>query len=167
MVAFNLLAAGRVLVGQFGGRRILTPYLTGKTTAEEYLSAMLPYHETALWMNANLPPDAQVLFLGETQVLYVERVVHFSSAYDHTDIVRWMRESPDDDAFRERIARAGADYLLINTSEVERLNKAYRYMDLTSRDVDTLNSLLKRCTLISGRGDIHLFQLPGPGDSTP
>jgi hypothetical protein len=167
MVVFNLLAAGRVLVGQFGGRRILTGYLTGKISAGTYLTAMLPYYEMALWMNVNLPPGAQVLFLGETRVLYVERVVRFSSAYDHTDIVRWMRESPGDDAFRERIAGTGADHLLINASEVGRLNKTYRYMDLSPRETDVLNHLLKKSTLLRSRGDIHLFRLPGPGDSPP
>jgi hypothetical protein len=167
MVIFNLLAAGRVLVGQFGGRRTLAGYLTGKTTAEEYLSAMLPYHETALWMNANLPPKAQVIFLGETRVLYVERVVHFSSAYDHADIIRWLRESPDDNAFRQRIARTGADYLLVNASEIGRLSNAYRHMDLSPGETDALNSLLKMSTLVRSRGDIHLFQLPGTKGPPP
>jgi hypothetical protein len=157
----NLTAAGKVLAGQFGGKLALQR-LAGRITAGEYLNAMLPYHATALWMNAELPSDARVLFLGETRLLYVEREVAFSSAYDRTGLVDRIREKPSAGALLESLAREGIGYILINAAEVRRLNAAYRYMEMTPAETAVLNNLLQQSVRVVSDGNVHLFRLPVP-----
>lgn len=160
VLAANLFAAGKVLAGQFGGR-LAAQRLTGRITAEQYLTAVLPYYGTAQWMNANLPRDAKVLFLGETRLLYVEREVSFSSAYDATAVVEWVRENPSAGGLRERLAAEGIDHILINADEVRRLNASYRYMKMSPGETAVLNDLLQQSTLVRSDGDVHLFGLSG------
>lgn len=160
ILSANIFAAGKVLAGQFGGR-LAAHRLTGGITAGEYLTAMLPYYGTALWMNANLPRDAKVLFLGETRLLYVEREVVFSSAYDRTALVTGPWEDPTAGALRRRLDGEGIGYILINAAEVRRLNASYRYMEMTAGETAALNELLQQSALMLSDDNIHLFRLPG------
>jgi hypothetical protein len=156
----SLLTAGEILTGQFGGVRLAADRLTGRISAEDYLSLMLPYHETARWINANLPEDAKILFLGETRVLYVQRLVSFASAYDLHPLVGLLRSSRGADGLQERLAAEGVGYLLVNAMEVRRLNNSYRYLEMTNEETAGLNRLLEGSSLIRSDGDIHLFRLP-------
>ncbi len=138
----------------------LASLLSGASSRDEYLNAVLPYTSMARWANGHIPKEAVILFVGETRPLYFERRVLFASAYDAPRLARWVAESTDGAALAARLRREGITHVLINGPELSRLRKGYGYMTLNEKDTSKVRELVGTMKLLKADGAIRLAELP-------
>jgi hypothetical protein len=152
--------------GLFSPRGELSALISGESSGEDYLSALLPHTRTARWANENLPKDAVILFVGETRPLYFERRVVFASAYDRPRLARWIAESADGDALAARLRREGITHLFLNAAELARLRKRYGYLDIPEGDSRKVRELMGKVEYLHVDGRFRLAALPGVAPRT-
>ncbi len=75
----------------------------------------------------NLSSSARVLFLGEARTFYCRRDVVAATVFDTQPIERLTRGVHTPDGFREALTRAGITHLYVDTFELARLQRSYRF----------------------------------------
>ncbi len=86
-------------------------------------------------INRDLPPDAIVLFVGESRTFYCQRRVIAPTVFDRSPIERildWEGEAPAEPGPPERRVRdglraLGITHLYVNGQEIHRLSQSYGY----------------------------------------
>jgi len=92
----------------------LSPSKTEKLYAEGY-------YDSALWVNAHLPPSSQILFLGETKSYLFKRNVIAPSVNNEHWISEKIRDCKTADGFYEEWKHSNVTHLLLNRQELLRL----------------------------------------------
>lgn len=126
---------------------------SGSMSRDAYLREHLAYYGAAQCLHANAASAAQVLLVGETRLLYLERPLRFSSAYDRSEFGDWIAAHREPTALNERLRQMGIAYVLINRREIRRLQRAYDHMALGEEQMDRIAVWLRTCRLVyNGRG---------------
>lgn len=91
----------------------------GRMTKSDYLlhehpSYNAPYYAGAKFINANLPQDATVLFIGEERGYYSERKFITASVFDVNPMLGLANSSADADELLANLKRKGITHLLVN-----------------------------------------------------
>jgi hypothetical protein len=97
-------------------------FVRGKVSKEDYLSRQrvtygLPYYPAARWVNANLPPQAKVLLLGESRGFYLERDFVAATVYDHNPFWTAASAAADPADLRQRLRALGVTHLLMSVRQ--------------------------------------------------
>ena len=79
----------------------------------------------AAFVNARLPKNVKILFLGETRIYYFQRPVVAPSPYDEHPIGKVAASGPDPGTIRDRLAGQGYTHILVCWPEWERLGRQY------------------------------------------
>jgi len=98
-------------------------FVRGQITREEYLSHQrvtygLPYFSAARWMNANLPPSAKVLLVGESRAFYLERDYVAATVFDHNPFWTAAAAAKDAADLRERLRAMGVTHLFLSARQL-------------------------------------------------
>ncbi len=131
---------------------------SGTLSEEEYLTRRLSYYPAVQWLNVHSPPDAQVLYLGETRLLYLDRLVRLSSAYDHTEIADLL--GPDSPPLFSQLRSLGITHIVINGREIERLRVAYEYLPISIEAEQRLRAALGSCRMLFHKHGVQICELP-------
>ena len=131
---------------------------SGSLSRDEYLARRLAYYPAAQWLNAHTAADARVLYLGETRLLYVDRQVTLSSAYDAGHFDRLL--APGSPPLWSMLKRAGVTHILINGREIDRLRGSYGYLTLTMDAERQLKTALQECRIVFRHSGVQLCELP-------
>ncbi|HKT36148.1 MAG TPA: hypothetical protein VJR03_15080 [Nitrospira sp.] len=132
--------------------------LSGSLSRDEYLARRLAYYPAAQWLNAHTDADARILFLGETRLLYVDRQVTFSSAYDSGHFDRFLE--PGAPPLWTALRRLGVTHILIHGREIDRLRRSYDYLALTPDAERHLKTSLQECRILFRQSGVQLCALP-------
>lgn len=163
MVALLILAVAplwqsvRVLDALYVGRDVAALF-SGTLSDNDYLARRLAYYPATQWLNLNAPVDAQVLYLGETRLVYLNRSVSFSSAYDVNQITRLL-PSPPEPLIRQLRTR-GITHIVIHGREIERLRAAYEYLPLSTEAEGQLRAALAECRIVFRKSGVQICELP-------
>jgi hypothetical protein len=131
---------------------------SGSLSRDEYLARRLAYYPAAQWLNAHTAADARVLYLGETRLLYVDRQVTLSSAYDAGHFDRLL--APGAPPLWTMLKRVGVTHILINGPEIDRLRGSYDYLTLTMDAERQLKTALQGCRVVFRQSGVQLCELP-------
>lgn len=134
---------------------------SGTLSKDDYLARRLAYYPAVQWLNAQAPPGAQVLYLGETRLLYLNRHVRFSSAYDYTELARLL--GPDAPPLFSQLRNLGITHILINGREIERLRAGYGYLPLSVNAEQRLRAALVECQIVFRKFSVQVCELPHQG----
>ncbi|TBR26098.1 hypothetical protein EPO15_00935 [bacterium] len=98
-------------------------YARGKVSRDEYLTRQrvtygLPSYAAARWVNANLPPRAKVIVLGESRGFYLERDFVAATVYDHNPFWTAAAAAADPADLRARLRALGVTHLLLNARQL-------------------------------------------------
>jgi hypothetical protein len=144
----DALYVGKDLAGLFAGT----------LSRDEYLTRRLPYYPAAQWINGHAPSDARIYYLGETRLLYLNRHVSVTSAYDRNEIGRLL--ASDAPPFFKQLKSRGITHLLINGREIERLRASYEYLPLAVDAERRLRLALSECRVVFGQSGVQVCELP-------
>ena len=135
ILAANFLAVFAMAVG-LG----LDGYFAKGASRYGFLSVMEPSYPNPPyaaidWENKNLPPDAKVLFIGESRPFYMERdFVSYSVEVNAQPLMVYLRKANSPDDFYAMLRGENFTHLLINYREAVRNNGPYRDFDWTKRE---------------------------------
>ena len=159
---FYLLVIGNLVMGISLLERIyLSHYmLSGKLSAPQYIEHFFPTYPLFAYINANAPPKAGILIAGEARNYYLKRPYQVSSAMDYCILKKYLAASRSSGDFIAAIEKAGFRYLLVNFSELQRLQKDYAI--LSAAEQETLMNFLRPLTPVSCSGPACLYRVGAP-----
>jgi hypothetical protein len=86
-----------------------------------------------------LPPDARVLFLGEARPFYCDRAAEVATVFDKQPIAAIFAGNPSPEEILARLRERGITHLLVNTSELARLQDTYTFRYKGKPELGMLN----------------------------
>jgi len=98
-----------------------------------------PYYAAMEYMNAALPADSRVLFVGESRGFYCERKFTASSVYDENPLFRFAGASATPEELQAKLKAAGYTHLFLNLAEGMRLKDSYRLLPWTEESIKVFN----------------------------
>lgn len=149
--------SARTLDGLYNAGDVVALF-TGMLSHDDYLERRLAYYPAAVWLNNQAPPDGRVYYLGETRLLYLNRPVSFSSAYDHSEIARLL--TPQSPPFFDQLKRRGVTHMVIHGREIERLRRSYDYLPISGDEERRLRGTLAQCRVVFSKSGVQVCELP-------
>lgn len=140
------------------GASDLAALFTGRLSKDDYLGRRLAYYPAAQWLNSHSPQNSRVYFLGETRLLYLDRAVSMSSAYNRNEIADLL--APDAPPLFVQLKNRGVTHILIHGSEVERLRRSYDYLPISTGAEQQLRAALSECRLVFAKYGVQVCELP-------
>jgi len=130
----------------------------GTLSKDEYLTHRLAYYPATQWLNSHTSPESHVYYLGETRLLYLDRRVSFSSAYNHNEIVSLL--APNAPPFFTELKNRGITHIIINGREIERLRNSYDYLPISAEAEHELRAALSECRIVFAKSGVQVCELP-------
>jgi hypothetical protein len=136
-------------------------FLSGAESRQEYLSARRRPHEVLRWASAQLPRDANVLFVGETRSLGLERNRLVGGALDPSPLL-WLQERTGGTTFIDAVKRSGLTHVLVDPSAAEHLSdERDRYRGRIADARALVRWLSTEGKLLFRSNDVLLYEVPG------
>ncbi|MBI4677364.1 MAG: glycosyltransferase family 39 protein [Elusimicrobia bacterium] len=136
MTWFKVLGATEVVLG----RADAAGYL-----AVPHASYHCPVQPAIDFVNANTPPDAKVLFLGEARRFRCRRDAVVMSYYDEYPLQWWISRSAGPEDIHRTLREAGITHILVNRLELARWQSPGRkYLRLTEGRKDDWSRFMSR-----------------------
>jgi hypothetical protein len=103
--------------------------IMGVESKHDYLSRKRPdIYPITRYANETLPPDAKIMFIGDTRGYYADRPFIANTAHDKTPIVELAQTANTVDEMAERLRELGVTHIIFNRREGARLYKDYLYL---------------------------------------
>lgn len=131
--------------------------LSGTYDSESYREHFFPAYSAFSYLNHQAPPGAKILIAGEARNFYLKRPYRLSSALDHCILKKYLSAGQDATGFVAAIRADGFAYLLVNFSELERLQGRYRI--LTAAEKVKLLSFLRTMAPEFRRGALCVYRI--------
>lgn len=168
LIAIAVLVAGLWGTGRFIEQHadVFSSYevALGRESADDYLARELDHAGAARFVREKLPPDARLLFIGETRPYYFQRAALAPSAYDSHPLRQWVRESDSAEALAARLASEGISHVVLNAGEFKRLHDHYGQLAFSGPDGEQLTRRLKTLPralrLLYSRHGVYVFEVP-------
>jgi hypothetical protein len=131
--------------------------LSGKFTRRQYKEYFFPTYPAFAYINANAPPQAKILIAGEARNYYLKRPYQVSSAMDYCILNKYLGQSRTTGEFVAAIKKDGFSYLVVNFSELQRLQKNYAI--LTVAEQEKLIYFLRSLAPVFRQGSVCLYKI--------
>lgn len=99
-----------------------------------------PYYAAMEYINAELPKDSRVLFLGESRGYYCGRKFSAASVYDENPLLRFAGESATPEELQARLKAAGITHIFLNLGEALRVGDIYRLFPWNERSMSVFSA---------------------------
>lgn len=135
--------------------------IMGLESKEDYLARQYAdFYPITQYANETLPPDAKILFIGETRGYYADRLFIANTAEDKTAIVELTHQSRDAGDLRERLRVLGVTHIIFNRREGTRLQQEYHYFAWkTPKDEATFWEFYRSLKLLHSVNDSDLLEI--------
>jgi len=100
--------------------------MAGALSVETFFQGYGPYGNMQ-FLNANLPENARVLFLGEARTFYCRRDFVASTVFDSNALEEIQERCATAEELRDELRAAGITHIYADTFELYRLQTSYRY----------------------------------------
>ena len=146
----QVFASGKVAVGQ--------------ESRSAFSERMLDHYRAAQYVKEHLPPDANLLFIGESRPFYFERRALAPDPFHQHPLAGWLQEAETPEQLRDRIRREGFTHVILNTREFKRLQDQYRILPLSGPEGSLQNQRLRQlpktmATLFS-QNSVYVLEVP-------
>ena len=160
------LRSGRSFLDQHAAVFSSLQVALGRESADAYLSRQLDHFAAARFVQERLPPDARLLFIGETRPYYFYREAVAPSAYDRHPLRRWVQESPSPEALAKRLVAEGFTHVVLNVNEFKRLHDNYGLLAFSGDEAEAntrcLRELPRALRLLFAANGVFVFEVPRP-----
>lgn len=164
-VLVGLVLAGAVravaIQGALLGDRVA--FLAGHEDGRAYLARHVPGFGAAMWVRGHTPEaGTRLLLVGETASTYFGRDFVPVSAYNRHPMADWLQgcERPADLA--EVLRGRGLTHVVLNPTELQRLQARYGHLPLGAREADVLRGFLAGCPRLFDDGTVAVLAVPPP-----
>jgi hypothetical protein len=138
----------------------LVQYAFGQFMPDEFVARLgRGVLEPIIWMNANLPHNAKVLYIGEARAYYAKQPVIWSTAFDQHPLSTMSREARTAADLLAALRKQGVTHVYMNSAELARLQKGYGYM--ADANWELIQTVLQGATEIHHWGNRAVYELAG------
>jgi hypothetical protein len=122
---------------------------TGRLDENAYMLRWLNTWTLQQWANANLPPDAQIITVGETRFFPLERPVIFDGYWQRSRVLNWAHQLDHSETrLAGRLAAGGFTHFLFNPPSFHHdIKEEHTPLPLCERDLETLHAMLDDTSL--------------------
>jgi hypothetical protein len=136
----------------------------GQEPAEEYAKRTIDHYEAAMFAKEHLPPDAKLLFIGESRPFYFDRTSLATYPFHEHPLAEWMRETTSSEQLRDRLRSEGFTHVILNTREFKRLHDQYQLLAFSGADASLSDQRLKQLpqamTMRFAKHNVYVFEIP-------
>ena len=136
----------------------------GQEPAEEYAKRTIDHYEAAMFAKEHLPPDANLLFIGESRPFYFDRTSLAPYPFHGHPLAEWMRETASPEQLRDRLRTEGFTHVILNTREFKRLRDQYQVLAFSGPDASLFDQRLKQLpqamTMRFAKRNVYVFEIP-------
>ena len=135
----------------------------GLETRDEYLGRKHQSYNVKRLAGEHLPPDARILFVGETRGYHMERDYVANSAHDPSLIAALVRKTRSAAGTAGALRDMGITHILYHPGEMRRLEERYRTFDWSDDERLVFDEFMRNEVRVLFRGNgvsIHEF-VPG------
>ncbi len=136
----------------------------GQEPAEEYAKRTIDHYEAAMFAKEHLPPDAKLLFIGESRPFYFDRTSLATYPIHEHPLAEWMRETTSSEQLRDRLRSEGFTHVILNTREFKRLHDQYQLLAFSGADASLSDQRLKQLpqamTMRFAKHNVYVFEIP-------
>ncbi len=153
LVALNLVMGFAILEKFYQAHSLLG----GTYSPERYREHFFPTYPAFAYVNRQAPPGAMVLIVGEARNFYLKRPYRLSSAHDPCIVKKYLGAARDANGFVAAVHADGFSYLIVNFSELERLQAMYTI--LTAAEKEKLLLFLRTLTPEFRQGPLGVYRM--------
>ena len=136
----------------------------GRESGSEFTRRALDHYEAAVYVRNNLPPDARLLFIGESRPFYFDRISLSPYPFHEHPLTRWVVEASSPEQLLHRLRREGFTHVVLNTREFKRLQNGYHVLEFTGPQALEQDRVLKelpgRMTTLFSKNNVYVFAIP-------
>jgi hypothetical protein len=107
------------------------PPALGLESRDHYLARKLNYYPAACFIN-RLPETSLVFVLGDQRGYYYNKPVIVSPVFNQNPLVAWANGASSPEDLAARLKARGITHILVNNSELSRLDRSYNILPFTS-----------------------------------
>ncbi|MDD5132551.1 MAG: glycosyltransferase family 39 protein [bacterium] len=125
------------------------PVVAGIETKGSYLGRSHLFYQAPLYpaieyINKNIPLDSRILFVGDSRGYYCERDYIANTAFDVPTFQKYFQAAKNAAELAQYLRRDKLTHLLVNETELTRLQKQYEIFDSQPRDMKLLRDFWLR-----------------------
>ena len=136
----------------------------GREKGDAYLARVLDHWPAARFVRETLPPDARLLFIGETRPYYFSRNAVAPHPIDAHPLSRWVHEETSAESLIRRLTAEGITHVVLNVHEFRRVREKYGVLafsgDAAPEDERHLRELPKALRLLYAANGVYVFEVP-------
>ena len=136
----------------------------GREKGDAYLARVLDHWPAARFVRETLPPDARLLFIGETRPYYFSRNAVAPHPIDAHPLSRWVHEETSAESLIRRLTAEGITHVVLNVHEFRRVREKYGVLafsgDAAPEDERRLRELPKALRLLYAANGVYVFEVP-------
>src|SRR3989454_241463 len=136
----------------------------GREKGDAYLARVLDHWPAARFVRETLPPDARLLFIGETRPYYFSRDAVAPHPIDAHPLSRWVHEATSVASLIRRLTAEGITHVVLNVHEFRRVHDKYGVLafsgEAAPEDERRLRELPKALRLLYAANGVYVFAVP-------
>lgn len=120
--------------------------VTGLQSREEYLyeKPYQNYYVVFKYINENLPDGSKILFVGETRGFHSQKNFVTSTVFNINPFIKLLKTCKNSEEIYKNLKNKGFTHILINFSEIRRINSTYKIFNLTSDEIKLFEDFRKK-----------------------
>lgn len=162
VAAMLTVAVGTALLRVVGIQDVVMgEYLATGETAESFLLRRLQgFGGVEFVRNSTPAAGTRILLVGETRGYYLNRDYEPVGACNHHPLVAWVAGCRSGDDLILLLQRKGFTHVLVNFSELGRLNRYYGHCLLSASQAGVVEAALAASIRVFAEGGVAIYELP-------
>ena len=136
----------------------------GQEPPAQFAARTLDHYEAAKYVQTHLPPDANLLFIGESRPFHFNRPSLAPYPFHEHPLTRWLQEEASPEQLRNRLRHEGFTHVVLNTHEFTRLHDTYHVLAFTGPEASLYDQRLKdlpgTLTTLFSKHRVFVFEIP-------
>jgi len=135
----------------------------GQEAGTEYANRTVDHYAVATFVKEHLPPDAKLLFIGESRPFYFDRTSLAPYPFHEHPLAVWIREAASFDQLGDRLRGERFTHVILNTREFKRLHDKYQVLAFSGPNAPLHDQYLKQLprtmTMLFSKNNVHVFEI--------
>lgn len=136
----------------------------GQEDRSAFAARTLDHYEAAQFVQQQLPPDAHLLFIGESRPFYFDRRALAPYPFHQHPLFEWVRDAASPEALLDKIRMEGFTHVVLNTREFKRLQDKYGILAFSGPDGPhndrRLRQLPKLMNTLYSKNSVFILEVP-------
>lgn len=136
----------------------------GQEAGTDFTSRTLDHYDAAMYVRKQLPPEANLLFIGESRPFYFDRPSLSPYPYYEHPLTHWIQETDSPEQLLHKIRSEGFTHVVLNTREFKRLHDSYHVLTFTGPQAflhdQQLKQLPRTLTTLFSKNNVYVLEIP-------